>query len=149
MSGWRVEQRHPAKLEAQVRAHPSWLTCLDKQIRTLRESSVLSQEALARNIGVAVRTVARWESGTSRPSPLAIEKLNQVFAMRRESGETLAKGNDGTITVALLASVFRDGVTRAVFEAVAKPRAILVRDLKTNLIQNLKSTVKEETNLLT
>lgn len=52
------------------------------RIRELRESFVLSQEALARKLGVAVRTVARWESGASRPSPLAIEKINQIL-MRR------------------------------------------------------------------
>lgn len=50
------------------------------KIRELRMASVLSQEALARNLGVAVRTVARWESGASKPSPLAIEKLNQIMA---------------------------------------------------------------------
>ena len=49
------------------------------QIRTLREEAVLSQEALARSLGVAVRTVARWESGNSKPSPLANEKLNEIF----------------------------------------------------------------------
>jgi putative transcriptional regulator len=49
------------------------------QIRELRENFVLSQEALARKLGVAVRTVARWESGTSKPSPLAIEKLSQIL----------------------------------------------------------------------
>ena len=51
------------------------------EIRTLREEAVLSQEALARNLGVAVRTVARWESGNSKPSPLAIEKLNETFRL--------------------------------------------------------------------
>jgi DNA-binding transcriptional regulator YiaG len=61
------------------------------QIRALRESSVLSQEALARNIGVAVRTVARWESGTSKPSPLAVEKLNQILVMQKRAGENLVK----------------------------------------------------------
>ena len=51
------------------------------QIRTLREGAVLSQEALARNLGVAVRTVARWESGNSKPSPLAVEKLQEIFRL--------------------------------------------------------------------
>jgi len=55
------------------------------QIRTLRERSILSQEALARNLGVAVRTVARWESGVSKPSPLAIEKLQEIFRLSDSS----------------------------------------------------------------
>jgi putative transcriptional regulator len=60
------------------------------RIRQLREASVLSQEALARSLGVAVRTVARWESGVSRPSPMAVEKLNQVLSVRLEPFGELA-----------------------------------------------------------
>jgi DNA-binding transcriptional regulator YiaG len=60
------------------------------RIRELREASVLSQEALARNIGVAVRTVARWESGVSKPSPMAAQKLNQVLATREFSAPELS-----------------------------------------------------------
>lgn len=63
--------------------------CLDKpctlfvelvadHLRILREEQSLSQEALARLIGVSVRTVARWENGQSKPSPLAAEKLQRV-----------------------------------------------------------------------
>jgi DNA-binding XRE family transcriptional regulator len=54
-------------------------------IRELRESSELSQEAFARLIGVSVRTIARWESGSSSPSPLALEKL-QVKVLRQSKG---------------------------------------------------------------
>jgi DNA-binding transcriptional regulator YiaG len=45
-------------------------------IRLAREAQALSQEAFARTLGVSVRTVARWESGISRPSALALDKLN-------------------------------------------------------------------------
>lgn len=48
-------------------------------IRVVRESQALSQEAFARLLGVSVRTIARWESGVSRPSPLALEKLQQTM----------------------------------------------------------------------
>lgn len=47
-------------------------------IREIRELQALSQEAFARLLGVSVRTVARWESGVSQPSPLALEKLRQA-----------------------------------------------------------------------
>ena len=46
--------------------------------RQLREARALSQEALARIVGVSVRTVVRWEGGKSKPSPLALEKLQQT-----------------------------------------------------------------------
>ena len=59
------------------------------RIRDLRISSVMSQEQLARKLGVAVRTVARWESGTSKPSPLALERLNHVLSDRTQTASAL------------------------------------------------------------
>jgi putative transcriptional regulator len=61
------------------------------KIRELREISVLSQEGLARSLGVAVRTVARWESGASRPSPLAIEKLQRALDAHRQTSKNLVE----------------------------------------------------------
>jgi DNA-binding transcriptional regulator YiaG len=34
---------------------------------------------MARSLGVSLNTVQRWELGKSRPSPLAMEKLNEVL----------------------------------------------------------------------
>lgn len=48
----------------------------DVLVRQLRTARALSQEAFARLIGVSVRTMARWESGLSQPSALALEKLD-------------------------------------------------------------------------
>ena len=45
----------------------------------------LSQEALARRLGVSGFTIRRWESGRSHPSPLAQEKLAKVFHYKRHS----------------------------------------------------------------
>jgi DNA-binding transcriptional regulator YiaG len=53
-------------------------------IREVREAQALSQEAFARLLGVSVRTIARWESGESRPSPLAIERLQQTVLQQNE-----------------------------------------------------------------
>lgn len=52
-------------------------------IRELRQERALSQEALARLVGVSVRTIVRWESGVSRPSPLALEKLQQTVDQKK------------------------------------------------------------------
>lgn len=60
-------------------------------IRELRQNFLLSQEALARKLGVAVRTVARWESGDSKPSPLAIEKIHQILLSATTPEATFAK----------------------------------------------------------
>jgi putative transcriptional regulator len=62
------------------------------RIRELRESNILSQEALARSLGVAVRTVARWESGAYKPSPMAAERLRQVFSNKIISASEVVKG---------------------------------------------------------
>lgn len=60
---------------------------LSKSIREIRDIQSLSQEGLARILGVSVRTIARWESGESRPSPLALEKLQQtIMHQSKEAG---------------------------------------------------------------
>ena len=38
-----------------------------------------TQEQLARNLGVSWNTVQRWESGKTSPSPLAMEKLQELL----------------------------------------------------------------------
>ena len=55
------------------------MTEIADKIRHCRVSQGLTQEQLARNIGVSLNTVQRWESGKTRPSPLAMEKLQELF----------------------------------------------------------------------
>lgn len=73
-----------------------------EQMKRLRQVFGLSQERLARLIGVSVRTVARWEGGHTRPSQLAsrqlrgLEDLNQLLIrlMRPDSiGDWMARPN--------------------------------------------------------
>ena len=40
----------------------------------------LSQEQLARRVGVSWSTINRWENGKGTPSPLAREKLTALLA---------------------------------------------------------------------
>lgn len=49
-----------------------------EEIKAIRVILGLTQENLARKIGVTCGTVNRWESGNVKPSPLAIQKLNQL-----------------------------------------------------------------------
>ena len=55
------------------------MTKLADQIKQCRIRKEWTQEQLARNIGVSLNTVQRWESGKTKPSPLAMEKLQKVF----------------------------------------------------------------------
>ncbi|SHF72880.1 Helix-turn-helix [Desulfacinum infernum DSM 9756] len=45
-------------------------------LRSVREQLGLSQEDLAREIGVSYATVNRWENGQSKPSKLARTQLD-------------------------------------------------------------------------
>ena len=49
-------------------------------VKEVRQKRALSQEEFARQLGVSVRTVARWEGGLSEPSTLAWEKLQNAFS---------------------------------------------------------------------
>jgi len=49
-----------------------------ESIRELRRKLGLSQEGLARKLGVSVITVRRWEKGTSKPSPLALLRIEAI-----------------------------------------------------------------------
>ena len=46
-----------------------------KEIKRFREELGLSQEQLARKIGVSLRSVARWESGEGKPSQMGLRAL--------------------------------------------------------------------------
>ncbi len=55
------------------------MTELAEKIKHCRASRGWAQEQLARSIGVSLNTVQRWESGKTSPSPLAMEKLQEIF----------------------------------------------------------------------
>ena len=50
-----------------------------KEFRTTFGETGLSQEALARSLGVATNTICRWETATYKPSLEDIEKLSRFF----------------------------------------------------------------------
>jgi len=52
-------------------------------IKALRKQLGLSQDKLAALLGVAPYTVRRWESGKSRPSPLALKQLSQLTKTKK------------------------------------------------------------------
>ena len=49
-----------------------------EQIRRLRKKLTVTQEGLARLLEVSVRTVAGWEGGQNKPSPMARKALDQA-----------------------------------------------------------------------
>ena len=66
------------------------------KLSNLRKLKSWSQEQLARELGVSLNTVQRWESGRNKPSALAREKLHRLFD-QVEKGDQLnlfRKGSD-------------------------------------------------------
>ncbi len=60
-------------------AEDSGMEKLTDQLKHLRKSKGWSQEELARNLGVSLNTVQRWEMGKNKPSKLATEKIRGLF----------------------------------------------------------------------
>ena len=55
-------------------------------VKEIRRQLKLSQEDLARQLGVSYATVNRWENGQSKPSKLAKVQLNAFCEKMIESG---------------------------------------------------------------
>ena len=49
---------------------------ISEVIKHIRKITYLSQESFAKEIGVSFSTVNRWENGKSKPSYVAMKKIN-------------------------------------------------------------------------
>jgi DNA-binding XRE family transcriptional regulator len=52
------------------------------QIKTMRDNLEMSQEEMARALGVSTRTVSRWEVGTASPTSTSLKKFGQFLYQR-------------------------------------------------------------------
>jgi putative transcriptional regulator len=55
-------------------------------VKEVRRQLALSQEDLARELGVSYATVNRWENGLSKPSKLARAQLDAFCERMQEAG---------------------------------------------------------------
>ena len=53
-------------------------------IKALRLRLGLTQEDVARQLGLALSTVSKWEQGVTSPSRLAQEKIEMVFGKEKK-----------------------------------------------------------------
>ncbi len=53
-------------------------------IKALRLRYGLTQEDVARQLGLALSTVSKWEQGVTSPSRLAYEKIEMIFGKGRK-----------------------------------------------------------------
>ncbi|MEH1854639.1 MAG: helix-turn-helix transcriptional regulator [Nostoc sp.] len=58
-------------------------------IRELRQQLDLSQEKFAAKLGVSLRTVNRWENGSTVPSPMALKLIEEMLEKMGEVGKRL------------------------------------------------------------
>lgn len=57
---------------------------LARMIKELRYKLGLTQEQFAAKVGVTFSTVNRWESGKSKPSPLAMRQIEELMDRTQE-----------------------------------------------------------------
>lgn len=62
--------------------HPDY----PSMIKEVRQQLALSQEDLARELGVSYATVNRWENGQSKPSKLARAQLDAFCERMQKAG---------------------------------------------------------------
>jgi transcriptional regulator with XRE-family HTH domain len=65
---------------------------LPERVKEIRRQLALSQEDLARELGVSFATVNRWENGKSRPSRLARTQLDNFCARMTRQGKLKLTG---------------------------------------------------------
>ena len=64
-------------------------------VKEIRRQLALSQEALARELGVSFATVNRWENGKSNPSKLAKVQFDIFSAKMVRQGKLDLSGEQG------------------------------------------------------
>jgi putative transcriptional regulator len=60
-------------------------------IRELRDRTGLTQEKFAAKLGVTFPTINRWENGRAKPSPLAIQRIEDLLRNLGKNGADLLK----------------------------------------------------------
>ena len=64
-------------------------TEISQYIRELRKRTGLTQEKFAAKLGVTIPTINRWENGRARPSPLAMQKIEELLRSMGDRGSDL------------------------------------------------------------
>ncbi|MCB0833545.1 MAG: helix-turn-helix transcriptional regulator [Bacteroidetes bacterium] len=62
-----------------------------KLVRSLRERLGITQEQLASKLGVTFTSVNRWENGRTKPSPLALKRIEELLREISNDGSDLLR----------------------------------------------------------
>lgn len=63
-------------------------------VRSFRDAHGLPQQHVADHLGVAVRSVQRWEAGDASPSPMALKALQDLKAKHEGARTPAAAAHD-------------------------------------------------------
>lgn len=66
-------------------------TDIPNLIRVLRARTGLTQEKFAAKLGVTFPSINRWENGKTKPSPLAMQKIEEFLRNLGKNGADLLK----------------------------------------------------------
>jgi transcriptional regulator with XRE-family HTH domain len=58
-------------------------------VRELRQRTGLTQEKFAAKLGVTFPTINRWENGRAKPSPLAMQRIEELLRSMGENSRDL------------------------------------------------------------
>lgn len=70
-------------------------TDIPRLVRELRERTGLTQEKFAAKLGVTYPTINRWENGRAKPSPLAMQKVEELLRSMGDRGSDLLRQLSG------------------------------------------------------
>lgn len=62
---------------------------IGKLIREIRLETRLTQEQFAAEVGVTYSSMNRWENGRSKPSPLAMQKIEGMLRQMGDRGKEM------------------------------------------------------------
>ena len=62
---------------------------MSQLVRELRRMTGLTQEKFAARLGVTFPTINRWENGRVKPSPLAVQQIEELLKAMGERGQSL------------------------------------------------------------
>jgi putative transcriptional regulator len=64
---------------------------IPQMVRELRGRLGLTQEKFAARLGVTFPTINRWENGRAKPSPLALQRIEDLLQRMGERGADLLR----------------------------------------------------------
>ena len=64
---------------------------IPRLVRELRKRMGLTQEKFAAKLGVTFPTINRWENDRAKPSPLAMQRIEELLRSMGENGADLLK----------------------------------------------------------